>query len=175
MLMSPPLRKFALLIHVITSVGWFGAVAAFLALALAGLISPDVQQVQSAYLAMGLITSAVIVPLSLASLLTGLVSSFGTEWGLFRYYWVLLKLILTVVSTFILLVHTQPISLLALAAAKGTVFSSDLHGLQIQMLYASGAALLVLVVLTALSVYKPKGLTPYGWRKQQARRTASPA
>jgi hypothetical protein len=54
----PPLpRKFALTAHVTFSVGWLGAVAAFLALAIAGLTSPDAQMVQAAYLAMDLTTS----------------------------------------------------------------------------------------------------------------------
>jgi hypothetical protein len=37
MAMTPRLRKFALTAHVTSSVGWLGAVAAFLALAVAGL------------------------------------------------------------------------------------------------------------------------------------------
>ena len=41
---------------------------------------------RGAYLAMDLIGWFVIVPLSLASLLTGLVQALGTTWGLFRHY-----------------------------------------------------------------------------------------
>ncbi|HEX3639991.1 MAG TPA: hypothetical protein VHV10_01745 [Ktedonobacteraceae bacterium] len=166
MIMSPGLRKFALTVHVTSSIGWFGAVAAFLALAVAGLTSQDVKYLRAAYLVMELTTWFVIVPLALASLLTGLVSSLGTKWGLFRYYWVLVKLLITILATIILLVHTQPIDLLAGVAAKTTVLGADLHQPQILMVVASGAALLVLLVLTALSVYKPQGMTPYGWRKQ---------
>ena len=47
-------------------------------------------------------------------------------------------------------------------------------GLQIQMLAAAGGALLVLLVATAVSVYKPRGLTRYGWRKQQQRALSRP-
>ncbi len=170
MIMTPGLRKFALTAHVTSSIGWFGAVAGFLALAVAGLGSQDREMVRAAYLAMNLTTWFVIVPLALASLLTGVVSSLGTKWGLFRYYWVLVKLLITILATIILLVHTQPISLLAGAVAKTTVFSADLHRLQIQMVAASGAALLVLLVLTALSVYKLQGMTRYGQRKQHEQR-----
>ena len=173
MIMSPGLRKFALTVHVTSSIGWFGAVAAFLTLAVAGLTSQDVKYVRAAYLAMELTTWFVIIPLALASLLTGLVSSLGTKWGLFRYYWVLVKLLITILATIILLVHTQPMSLLAGVAAKTTAFSTDLHQPQILMVVASGAALLVLLVLTALSVYKPQGMTPYGWRKQHEQRKES--
>ena len=108
-MMTPGVRKFALTTHVTSSVGWLGAIAAFLALALGGLASSDAQMVRAAYLAMEFITWFVIVPLCVASLITGLVQSLGTAWGLFRHYWVVAKLGLTVVATAILLVHTQPI------------------------------------------------------------------
>ena len=103
MTMTPRLRKFALTAHVVSSVGWLGAVAGFLALAAAGLTSQDAQMVRAAYLAMELIAWFVIVPLALASLLTGLVQSVGTTWGLFRHYWVLAKLLVTVLATIVLL------------------------------------------------------------------------
>jgi hypothetical protein len=173
MTMTPGLRKLALTVHVTTSVGWLGAVAAFLALAVAGLMSQDAQLVRGSYLAMPVMTWYALVPLCLAALLSGIVSSLGTEWGLFRYYWIVVKLAITVLSTVIFLVHTQPIHLLAAAASTATAFDADLRRMQIQMAVAAGAALVVLLVLTGLSVYKPRGLTPYGWRKQYRQRAAS--
>ncbi|MBL6748909.1 MAG: hypothetical protein ISP90_00220 [Nevskia sp.] len=170
MILPPPLRKLALTVHVASSIGWFGAVAAFLALAVTGLNSHDAQLMRAACLAMALTTWWVIVPLAGVSLLSGLVSSLGTRWGLFRYWWVLAKLLLTVFSTAVLLVHTQPIALLASAAAQTAEFGADLRSAQLLMVIASGLALLVLLVLTALSVYKPQGVTRYGWRKQREQR-----
>lgn len=175
MIMKPGLRKFALTAHVTSSIGWFGAVAAFLALAIAGMTSQDAQLVRAAYLAMELTTWFVIVPLAFVSLLSGVVSSLGTKWGLFRYYWVLLKLLITIFTTIVLLVHTQPIGLLAGVAAKTTVFSADLQSRQLLMVTASSAALVVLIVLTVLSYYKPRGMTRYGWRKQQEQGKVSAA
>ena len=128
----------------------------------------DAQMVRAAYLAMELTTWFVIVPLAFISLLSGVVSSLGTNWGLFRYYWVLLKLLMTVLATIVLLVHTQPIDLLAGVAANTTVFSAGLQGLQLLMVAASSAALVLLIVLTVLSVYKPQGMTQFGLRKQRA-------
>ncbi len=170
MIMRPALRKLALTAHVTFSVGWLGAVAAFLAIAVAGLTSTGALMIQAAYLAMELMTWYVIVPLALASLVTGIFSSLGTRWGLFRYYWVLLKLVITILSTVVLLVHTQPIGRLAGAASNTTSFDADLSELRIQMVVASGAALLVLLVLTAISVYQPRGMTQYGQRKLHEQR-----
>jgi hypothetical protein len=165
MIMPPGLRKIALTAHITFSLGWFGAVAAFLALALVGMASQDRELVRAAYLVMGVITWFVIVPLAFVSLLSGVVSSLFTKWGLFRYYWVLMKLVITTLATLVLLVHTRPIDLLALAAAKTAVLGTGLFEAQREMVIASGATLVVLLVLTVLSVYKPRGLTPYGQRK----------
>lgn len=172
MTMTPWLRKLALTAHVTSSVGWLGAVAGFLALAVVGLTSPDAQTVRAAYLAMELTGWYVILPFSLASLLTGLVQSLGTTWGLFRHYWVLIKLLMSVVATVLLLVHLQPTSWMARAAAEATLSGDDLRGVRIQLVADAGAAVLVLLVASTLSVYKPRGLTRYGWRKQQAERTS---
>ena len=174
MTLTPHLRKFVLTAHVTFAVGWLGAVAAFLALAIAGLTSQDAEMVRSAYLAMELIARFVIVPLSFAPLLTGPVLSLGTPWGLFRHYWILAKLLITILSTIIMQLHMQPISLLAGAAAKTTLFSADLRQLQVQMVVAASAALLALLVATMLAVYKPRGMTPYGWRKQYEERMVLP-
>ena len=173
MTMTPWLRKFALTAHVTSSVGWLGAVAGFLALAVAGLTSQDAQTVRSAYLAMELTTWFVIVPLSFASLLTGLIQSLGTTWGLFRHYWVLVKFMLNILATILLLVHTQPIGILARIARETVVSSADVGRLQTQLVVDAGAALLVLLVATTLSVYKPQGMTPYGRRKQREQRDVS--
>ena len=165
-MMTPRLRKFALTAHITSSIGWIGADAGFLALAIAGLTSQDAQMVRAAYLAMGLTAWFVIIPLSLASLLTGLVQSLGTKWGLFRHYWVLVKFLIAIFASIVLLIHTQPIGLLPNAAAETTLSSADLHEPRIQLVVAAGAGLLVLLVNTTLAVYKPRGMTPYGWRKQ---------
>jgi len=168
MTMSPRIRKLALTAHVTASVGWLGAVAAFLALAIAGLTSLQSQTVGAAYLATELIIWSVIVPLSLASLVTGVVSSLGTAWGLFRHYWVLAKLLLTILATTLLAFHTQPVGRVASLATERMLSSADLRQVRIQLVADAGAALLVLLVNTTLGVYKPRGMTRYGWRKQRA-------
>lgn len=173
MIMTPRLRKFGLTAHITFSVGWFGAVVAFLALAVSGLKSQNVQVVRAAYLTMDLIGWFVIVPFSLAALLTGLVQALGTEWGLLRHYWVLVKLMLTGASTLILLLHMRLVSYLSNVAMETIVSGNDLIGLRTQLLADAGAALIVLLLTTLLSVYKPWGRTRYGRDRQRKRRPAS--
>lgn len=166
MAMTPRLRKLALTTHVTSSVGWLGAVASFLALAVAGLIGTDEQTVRSVYVATELTTWAVIVPLAFASVLTGLIVSLGTTWGLFRHHWVLVKFLLTIFATGLLLLHTQPIGRLATVARQSPVAGADVRGLQIQLVGDAAAAVLALLVNVTLSIYKPRGLTPYGRRRE---------
>jgi hypothetical protein len=132
-------------------------VVGFLALAVSGLTSRDAQTVRGVYLAMEVLGWFVLVPLSAASLLTGLVQSLGTTWGLFRHYWVVVKLALTVLVTGVLLLYLPTLRSLAGVAADpaatlGLVRSTS------PVLHAS-AALLVLLVAAALSVFKPRGVT----------------
>lgn len=167
--MSPGMRKAALTAHVTASVGWLGAVTAFLALAIAGLASSDPELARAAYLAMELTGWFVIVPLSLTSLITGVLQALGTQWGLFRHYWVLVKFVITVLASALLLVHLRPVSHLAEQAAGSGLTVA--HGsLQIQVLADAGAAAVVLLVAVGLSVFKPRGLTRRGWRAQQQHR-----
>jgi uncharacterized membrane protein len=164
MTMTPGLRKLALTAHVASSVGWLGAVVAFLALAVVGLTSQDAETVRGAYLVMEPAAWFVLVPLAFASLVTGLVQSLGTTWGLFRHYWVLFKLVINVLATIVLLLYMETFSFLAGVAADS---NADLGAVRnaSPVLHAA-LALLLLLVATVLAVYKPRGMTPYGRRKQ---------
>jgi hypothetical protein len=170
MMMSSSLRKVTLTAHVTSSIGWFGAVSAFLALALVGMTSQDPEIVRAAYLMMGVTAWFVIVPFAFVSGLTGIVSSLGTKWGLLRHYWVLLKLVITIGATFLLMVHTQAIDGLSGIAAKTSIMGAYPSGMQLKMVVTSGATVVVLIMLAGLAVYKPRGMTPYGQRKQVEQR-----
>ena len=170
--MTPAWRKLNLTAHVTSSVAWLGAVGSFLVLSIAGLASKDAETVRAAYVAMNLIGQFIIVPLGVAALLSGLVVSLGTNWGLFRHYWVLAKLILSAGAFALLLLH----QFTAVAGAARRVSASvagtlpDVSRLGIQLVGDAAGAVLVLLVATALGVYKPWGRTAYGRRKLQEER-----
>src|SRR5215211_4234739 len=167
--MTPRLRKFALAVHIALSVVWIGSVDGYIALDVSAATSQDAQTLRAAYLAMESIAWYVIVPLALASLLSGLLMSLGTKWGLFRHYWVLISLLLTIIATFVLLAETQTISYFAEIAADPTTSSDDLRALG-STLFHSVSGTVVLLVILVLNVYKPRGMTRYGWRKQRVRK-----
>jgi hypothetical protein len=158
-------RRVALTAHVVSSVGSLGAVAAFLALALAGLWSADVERARACYVAMEVAAKAAVLPLIVASLVTGIVSSLGSRWGLLQHYWVVVKLLLNVVVLIVLLVQIETINYMAGAAADSRLSESGLFGLRTSLVLHGAGGLLVLIVATVLGLYKPRGLTPYGARK----------
>jgi hypothetical protein len=169
MIMTGRLRKVALAAHITLSVGWIGAVAGYIALDVAAATSQDAQTLRAAYLGMELIAWYVIVPLAFASLLTGLIMSLGTKWGLFRHYWVLISLLLTIIATVVLLVETQTINYFADIAADPRTSDDDLRALGNTLVHSIGGTVVLLVILV-LNVYKPRGMTKYGWRQQQVKK-----
>ncbi len=167
--MPPVVRKLALAVHLSCSVGWLGAVVAYLALDLTVATSADSAAVRSAWLAMALVVWWAIVPLAFASLVTGLLMALGTKWGLFWHWWVLISLLLTVGATLVLLSEAGVISRSAAIAADASTTSAQLRALPPTLVHSIGG-LMVLLGVQVMNVYKPRGLTPYGRRRQQAER-----
>lgn len=164
--LSPGLRKLALATHLTLSVGWLGAVVAYIALDLTVATRNDPGAVRAAWIGMGAVANSVIVPFALGSLLTGLLMALGTKWGLFRHWWVLISFVLTVLAVLVLLSETTLISSMAAMAADPATADAQILAAPPTLLHSVGG-LVVLGVIQVLNVYKPQGLTPYGWRKQQ--------
>jgi len=164
---TPWARKFALTVHLVFSLGWIGAVVAYLALGLSAVGAGDPATVRGCWTAMDLVGWLVIVPMALGTLATGLVMAVATPWGLVRHYWVLISLGLTLVSAVVLVLHMPSVSVAA--ARAQTADESELASLGGDLLHP-GVGLVVLLVVAVLNVYKPRGMTRRGWRLR-ARKT----
>jgi hypothetical protein len=167
MLMPPALRRAALALHVIISVGWIGAAMAYLALGLAAAASDRPFTVRAAWVAMELTGLYVIVPLGCLALLTGLALSLGTAWGLIRHYWVLIAFILSSAALAVLVLHMPSVS--AAAATARTSDDRAVLAMGGDVLHPA-LGLVVLVVVAVLNLYKPRGLTRYGVRRRAEQR-----
>jgi hypothetical protein len=167
--MAPGARRLALVAHVGSSVGWLGAVVTSLAIGVAGLVSGDGETVRAAYLLLAPIGWYALLPLSVASLLTGLIQSLGTTWGLLRHYWVVAKLLLNLIATGVLLLYTRTLRYLA-DLASAAVSPAQVEQLRdpSPVVHAVAAVLLLLVALV-LSIYKPRGLTAHGQSRAHPR------
>src|SRR5688572_8521990 len=117
MVMTPRTRQVALIVHLVGSLGWMGAVAAFIVLDVATVASDDVATLRAAYIGMDLVTTWAILPLAVLASFTGFVLALGTKWGLFRHWWVVVTVVLTVASTVVLSVQLPTIGHRAEAAS----------------------------------------------------------
>lgn len=167
--MTPEIRKLALTSHVTFSVGWLGAVLAYLVVAIVGLTSIDVQLVRGTYMSLQVMAWFVIVPCAIAALLTGLLQSLATEWGLFRHYWILTKFAITTLGTAILLLHAPRVSEMALRAAESALATDDYTQQRTSLVVHAAGGLMILLAATVLSVFKPWGKTAHGKGEPGAR------
>ena len=165
---SPRVYRFLLTMHLITSVGWLGVVFAKLVLALAAATaaSPDVSA--ALLVALGAINTA-FAPASTGAIVSGVLLSLGTRWGLLRHSWVVAKLVLTV-GVFGTAVQLVP-RLVDLAVDEPTLLG--LPWAPAVLLAFAVIHLLMLGAATALAVYKPWGKTWLGrradaWRRAEA-------
>jgi uncharacterized membrane protein len=170
----PRIRKAILTLHITTSVSWVGAVLVYLTFDITTAASQDAATLRTAYAAMSVVVTYAIVPIAIASVLVGLINALITPWGMFRHYWVLTKLVLTIGATVVLLLEAPVVRSLADQAESG----ADPTQLPNTLLHSIGGLIILLAVMI-LSVYKPRGLTRHGWRaqrderrQQRARRTS---
>ena len=161
--MGPRVRKAVLTVHVVSAVGWIGAVVAYGVLALAGTTSDSADTVRAAFIGMELLYFA-LVPLAALAVLTGLLQALGTNWGLFRHYWVLAKFVLTAIAFTVMMLNLDTVSEHADHVAHSP--AADLPGAGHDLQHAAGG-LVVLLVVAILGLYKPRGLTRYGRRKRK--------
>jgi hypothetical protein len=159
------MRRATLTLHVLCAVGWFGAVVAYLVLALTGLSSADPLLVRGSYTAMAVIGWWVVAPASGAALFTGAAQGLGTAWGLTRHWWVLLKLGMTLFAALALIVHLQPTSLMAETVRTHDLGPRELLRARWQLVVAPSLALILLAFNATLGIAKPQGITPFSGRR----------
>jgi hypothetical protein len=157
MALTPAHRRLLLTLHISASVGWLGAVFVFVALAAIALTNGQPEIQKGVYIAMEPLAWFSLLPLAIASLLTGVVQALATPWGLFRHYWVLFKLFITVVATIVLLTYMPTFGGIADSAADPAANPSHLEPFGSSVLLHGGLALTGLLLATVLSVYKPRG------------------
>ncbi|MFF2522363.1 DUF2269 domain-containing protein [Streptomyces liangshanensis] len=149
-----PARRALLLAHVATSVSWLGLTLGLLALGIAAYTADNPDTTRAAYRAMKILIDPLILPLALAALLTGVILSLGTPWGLARHRWIWIKFWLTLATLTATTFALRPT--INAAAHAGTP--------DISLVAAPSVASSAYFFMTALSVLKPWGLTRRGRR-----------
>lgn len=140
--------------HVATSVGLVGADLALLTLGISGRSGTDPSTI---YPAMRLVATAVIAPLAILALGSGLLLATRSGWGLLRYWWVTIKLAVTTTLTALVLLVVIPGLGRAADAATGITPQTLLTDAQ-RLLYVltPSIALTLLLLNVTLGIYKPR-------------------
>jgi len=163
--LPPRWRNLLLTVHIVVAVGVLGTDLVLLTLATTALASRDPELVRAGYLAMGLLGEAVLLPLALAAPLTGILLGLGTAWGLARHWWVLTKLVLTIAvataAVFVLRPALDRAAAQALQVPLAELPTTGIGQLGVAVTLAPAGALLVLVAIVTLAVFKPWGQTRF--------------
>lgn len=169
---SPRLRKAVLTAHVAISVGWLGLVTGMFAMSVAGATTHDAELQAAMYRTMSMLDEIFLGMTSMFALISGIVVSAGTKWGLLRRTWVATKFFLTmcVMVLGFSVIHQLILKANTLVDEKAPVRGGELDGVGWAMSGAALVALLSLVLMTAVSTYKPWGTTR--WGRAAAARTA---
>ncbi|MDQ3887561.1 MAG: DUF2269 family protein, partial [Actinomycetota bacterium] len=166
--LSPTLRKGLLTAHIVTAVSWVGIDMVLLVLALTALTSSDPRTVAASYFAIGAFTIVLLVPAGVLTLATGLLLGAGTHWGIVRYWWLTVKLVITVVLTTLVIVLLRPkvvdVSSQAEQAGAAGLSRDQLGSLPVDLIFPPSVSIIALIVATVLAVYKPWGKTPFARR-----------
>lgn len=163
--LSPAWRKGITVLHAISGIGWMGVDIALLVLLYTARTSDDTALVVSGFNAIRIIVPVAVPPLSLIILITGLLLGLGSSWGLFRYWWVLVKLCLSLIMTVLVFTSLVPgvnqLATLDLSAVSADAVRASLGDLPTQMLFPPVVSFLMLGIATILSIYKPWRRTPW--------------
>ncbi|WP_460666769.1 DUF2269 domain-containing protein [Kribbella swartbergensis] len=142
---------------------------AYLAIGVSAAVTSDELTIRSAWVAMEIIGWYALVPLAVVTVVTGVMMSLITPWGLFQHYWVVVSLLFTVISTIVLILHMPDVSSATAVARAGT--SADVAHLGSDLAHPS-IGLAILLVVAVLNTYKPKGMTRRGQRLTRSRTAA---
>ena len=145
--LSPRLRRTVLTVHIATSVGLLGDVAAVLALNVRAATTDDPQLAHATYELLEMFSCLFGIPLSIAARASGIVLGLGTKWGVVRHRWVVVKLGL--------LVSVILVGALLLGPGTAAMRTGE-GGRETVLIVGSAYDVLVLALATGLSVFKPR-------------------
>lgn len=170
MQLSRKVRRTVIVVHSVASASWLGLTIGLLALGIRAYTSKAPETMTFAYRAMDVFGEYMLAPVSLLTLVSGVVLSLGTPWGLIRYKWVAVKFVLTLITVGLVLFSMNPgLSEAADTAVAGKPVPNDI------LIVAPSVATSAYVFMFALSIVKPWGLTRWGREVKAARAARRPA
>ncbi len=150
-------RKATLAIHLFSAGAWIGIDVLVAVLVAVGWWSDDPERRATAYQALGWFVVWPMFTMAMVCLASGLLLGWGSRWGLVRYWWVAVKLVLTLVLSTLILVALRPGMPDVLEhghnLAAGVPDRIDVSFL----FFPPAVSLTALAFATAIAVFKPWG------------------
>ncbi len=169
-----------MVLHAISGIGWMGVDVALFVLLMNARTTDDPALVASAFNAIAMIVPVAVPPLSLGVLVTGLLLGLGTRWGLIRYWWVLVKLTLSLIMTLLVFTSLLPavtgFAVLSAANLSAEALRASLDPLPTMLMFPPVVSFSMLGIAALLSIFKPWSRTPWSreTRPERTRPATSP-
>lgn len=158
-------KRWLLSLHLLFSAILFGNSVIFLVLSIAAAVTNDENVLKSSYTSMHIMATSSVRASTIGTVVTGIMLSLWTKWGLFKFYWIILKEILTIVSIGLGIIgfYLWTLEAFSITSTKGLnalqnpVFIENRYQLFIGIILQ----IISLAIMIVISVFKP-----WGRRKQ---------
>lgn len=161
-------RKIVLLVHILTAAAWFGIDLALGILVVVSQVADDPRTAGTAIQAVDLFAIWPMFGTSIVCLVSGVMLGIGSKYGLVRYWWVAVKLVINVVMSALIFFALRPGIGEAASIGERMVAGDPTAVVPADLLYPVVVAPTLLVIAYLLSVFKPWG------RVRRERRDATP-
>jgi hypothetical protein len=159
-------RRWLLTIHLLFSAIMFGVAVAFLILSIAAANTSDEGVLKACYTSMHVLAKTSVKVSTIGTLVTGILLSVLTQWGLFKYYWIIAKEVLTVLS-----IVLGPIGMYFWTLKAVTLTTAEgLNALHDQAFIVNNVQLwigIILQIISLIAMFIISVFKPWGPRKQK--------
>lgn len=162
--LRPTSRKAVVVVHIISAGAWIGIDVIVGVLVIAGWFTADPVIRGLAYQALGTFAVGPMLVSGLVCLGSGVLLGLGTRFGLVRYWWVVLKLVMNIVLCVLIVLALRPG--MAEVVEHGRILAAGGQSpIDVSTLFFPPAvSLTALTVATILGVFKPWGRIRTGSR-----------
>lgn len=164
--MGRRLRRTVLVAHILAAGTWVGVDVMVAVLVYLGQTA-DTATAGLAYRSLGTFVVWPMLGAALTTLATGLALGLGTKWGLIRYWWVLVKLVITIALTLLILFALHPGLPEAVEYGEQLAAGTTPTGNVSDLVFPPIVSLTALSLAATLSVFTPWGRT--GRRRSSSR------
>ncbi|WP_188454772.1 hypothetical protein [Virgibacillus oceani] len=150
-------KRWLVTVHILFAAIMFGNMITFLILSITAATANDSQLMESCYQIMHVLSKTSVKAATFGTIVTGILLSVLTKWGLFKFYWIIAKEALTIIPFVLNMWAMYYWSLDAINMIQVTSKQADSSMLQTELWTGIIMQLISLILMFILSVFKPWG------------------